>query len=60
MITMEERAALEKEIREQIQAERRAVKMEWRRHNKESVRRSNQKYRAKVRAAKEGATHGSE
>ncbi|MDR1003197.1 MAG: hypothetical protein LBL82_08020 [Oscillospiraceae bacterium] len=55
MATTEERAAIEKEIREQIQAERRAVKKEWRRTHKESVRRSNQKYRAKLKAEKERA-----
>jgi hypothetical protein len=58
MATAEERAALEKEIREQILTERRAAKKEWRRTHKDSIRRSNQKYRAKLKAKKERAEVG--
>lgn len=51
-ISVEERAQIEKEIREQIQAERRVQKAEWRRNNKDKIRAHNQKYYAKLKAAK--------
>ena len=53
-MTDAERIEFEKEIRHKILIERRAAKAEWRRNNKESIRRSNQKYRAKKKAEKEG------
>lgn len=53
-MTEEERIEFEKEIRHKILMERRAAKAEWRRKNKESIRRSNQKYYAKLKARKEG------
>lgn len=53
-MTEEEKVEFEKEIRHQVLMERRAAKAEWRRKNKESIRRSNQKYYAKLKARKEG------
>jgi len=53
-MTEEEKVEFEKEIRHKILMERRAAKAEWRRKNKESIRRSNQKYYAKLKARKEG------
>ena len=53
-MTDAEKIEFEKEIRHKILMERRAAKAEWRRNNKESVKRSNQKYRAKKKAEKEG------
>ena len=52
-MTEEEKIEFEKEIRHKILMERRAAKAEWRRKNKESIRRSNQKYYAKLKARKE-------
>ena len=53
-MTEEEKVEFEKEIRHKILMERRAAKAEWRRKNKESIRRSNQKYYAKLKARQEG------
>ena len=53
-MTEEEKVEFEKEIRHKILMERRAAKAEWRRKNKESIRRSNPKYYAKLKARKEG------
>lgn len=53
-MTDPEKIDFEKEIRQKILMERRAAKAEWRRRNKESIQRSNQKYRAKKKAEKEG------
>jgi len=53
-MTDAEKIEFEKEIRHKILMERRAAKAEWRRKNKESIRRSNQKYRAKKKAEKAG------
>ena len=52
-MTDEERIEFKKEIRHKILMERRAAKAEWRRKNKESIRRSNQKYYAKKKAERE-------
>ena len=43
-MTDQEKIDFEKEIRQKILMERRAAKAEWRRKNKESIRRSNLKY----------------
>lgn len=43
-MTDQEKADFEKAIREQVLMERRAYQAEWRRKNKESIRRSNKKY----------------
>lgn len=53
-MTEEEKVEFEKEIRHKVLMERRAAKAEWRRKNKESIRRSNQQYYAKLKARKEG------
>lgn len=53
-MTDQEKIDFEKEIRQKILMERRAAKAEWRRKNKESILRSNLKYRAKKKAEKEG------
>lgn len=53
-MTEAEKIEFEKEIRHKILLERRAAKAEWRRNNKESIRKSNQKYYAKKKAEKEG------
>lgn len=53
-MTEQEKIEFEKEIRQRILMERRAAKSEWRRNHKENIKRSNQKYRAKLKAAKEG------
>ena len=53
-MTEEEKVEFEKEIRHKVLMERRAAKAEWRRKNKESIRRSNQKYYAKLKARTEG------
>lgn len=53
-MTEAEKIQFEQEIRHKILMERRAAKDEWRRRNKESIRRSNQKYYAKLKARKEG------
>ena len=52
-MTEAEKIEFEKEIRHKILLERRAAKSEWRRNNKESIRKSNQKYYAKKKAARE-------
>lgn len=52
-MTEAEKIEFEKEIRHKILLERRAAKAEWRRNNKESIRRSNQKYYAKKKAERE-------
>lgn len=49
-MTEQEKADFEKAIREKVLMERRAYKAEWRRKNKDSVQRSNQKYYAKKKA----------
>lgn len=49
-MTEQEKIEFEKEIRQNILMERRAYKSEWRRNNKESIRKSNQKYYAKKKA----------
>lgn len=49
-----EKIEFEKEIRHKVLMERRAAKAEWRRKNKESIRKSNQKYYAKKKAEKQG------
>lgn len=59
-MTEEEKVEFEKEIRHQVLMERRAAKAEWRRKNKESIRRSNQKYYAKLKARKEGGVQAHE
>lgn len=53
-MTEKEKKEFEKEIRQKVLMERRAAKAEWRRKNKESIRRSNQKYYAKKKAEKRG------
>ena len=52
-MTEAEKIEFEKEIRQKVLMERRAAKAEWRRKNKESIKRSNQKYYAKKKAEKE-------
>lgn len=52
-MTEQEKIEHEKEIRHKILMEQRERKAEWRRNNKESVRRSNQKYYAKKKAERE-------
>lgn len=59
-VSEEERAQIEKEVREQVLVERRAAKAEWRRNNKDKIRASNQKYRAKLKAAKLQGEEGTE
>ena len=53
-MTEAEKIEFEKEIRHKILLERRAAKAEWRRNNKESIRKSNQKYYAKKRQKERG------
>lgn len=53
-MTEAEKIQFEQEIRHKILMERRAAKAEWRRKNKESIRRSNQKYYEKMKRKKEG------
>ena len=53
-MTEQEKIEFEKEIRQKVLMEQRAAKAEWRKHNKESIRKSNQKYYAKKKAEKEG------
>lgn len=52
-MTEQEKIVYEKEIRYKILMEQRERKAEWRRNNKESVRRSNRKYYLKKKAEKE-------
>lgn len=52
-MTEQEKADFEKEIRQKILMERRAYKADWRRKNKESIKRSNQKYYEKIKTRKE-------
>ncbi len=54
-MTEQEKLEFEKEIRQKVLMERRAAKAEWRRKNKESIKRSNQKYYAKKKAERKGA-----
>lgn len=54
-MTESEKIEFEKEIRQKVLMERRAAKAEWRRKNKKSIKRSNQKYYAKKKAEKERA-----
>ena len=49
-MTDQEKADFEKAIREKALMERRAYQAEWRRKNKESIRRSNKKYYEKIKA----------
>lgn len=56
-MTEQEKIEHEKEIRHKILMEQRERKAEWRRNNKESVRRSNQKYYAKKKAEREVRKH---
>ena len=51
-MTEQEKADFEKEIRQKILMERRAYKADWRRKNKESIKRSNQKYYEKQKRIK--------
>lgn len=53
-MTEQEKIEFEEEIRHKILMEQRERKAEWRRKNKESVRRSNQKHYAKKKAEREG------
>lgn len=53
-MTEAEKIEFEKEIRHKILMERRAYKTEWRRKNKDKIKRSNEKYYAKKKAEKEG------
>lgn len=53
-MTEAEKIQFEQEIRHKILMERRAAKAEWRRKNKESIRRSNQKYYEKMKRKKRG------
>lgn len=57
-MTEAEKIEFEKEIRHKILLERRAAKAEWRRNNKESIRKSNQKYYAKKKAEREREREG--
>lgn len=52
-MTEQEKLEFEKEIRQKVLMERRAAKAEWRRKNKESIKRSNQKYYAKKKSRTE-------
>ena len=56
-MTEQEKIEHEKEIRHKILMEQRERKAEWRRNNKESVRRSNQKYYAKLKREREVRKH---
>ena len=56
-MTEQEKIEHEKEIRHKILMEQRERKAEWRRNNKESVWRSNQKYYAKKKAEREVRKH---
>lgn len=56
-MTEQEKIEHEKEILHKILMEQRERKAEWRRNNKESVRRSNQKYYAKKKAEREARKH---
>ena len=57
-MTEQEKVDFEKAIREKIIMERRAYKAEWRRKNKDSVKRSNEKYYAKKKANQANAQGG--
>ena len=59
-MTEQEKIEFEKEIRQKVLMERRAAKAEWRRKNKESIKRSNQKYYAKKKAERKGAAENDE
>lgn len=59
-MTEQEKLEFEKEIRQKVLMERRAAKAEWRRQNKESIKRSNQKYYAKKKAERKGAAENDE
>ena len=56
-MTEKEKSEFELEIRRKILMERREYKAEWRRNNKESIKRSNEKYRAKKKAEAEAHGH---
>ena len=51
-MTDQEKADFEKAIREKVLMERRAYKAEWRRKNKDKIKRSNQKYYEKRKQSK--------
>ena len=53
MITQKERELLRQEILEEILAEKRAYKMEWRAKNKDKVKASNRRYYEKKKAQAE-------
>ena len=53
MITEKERELLRQEILEEILAEKRAYKMEWRAKNKDKVKKSNRRYYEKKKAQTE-------
>ena len=53
MITEKERELLRQEILEEILAEKRAYKMEWRAKNKDKVKQSNRRYYEKKKAQAE-------
>lgn len=55
-MTEQEKIEFEKEIRQKVLMERRAAKAEWRKNNKESIRKSNQKYYRKKKAERQGVT----
>ena len=58
MISEKEKQEIEKAVLERIAAERRAYKKAWREKNRESVKRSNDKYYAKKKAERdEGNSH---
>ena len=42
------------QIRQKVLMEQRAAKAEWRKNNKESIRKSNQKYYRKKKAERQG------
>lgn len=53
-MTEQEKIEFEKEIRQKVLMEQRAAKAEWRKNNKESIRKSNQKYYRKKKAERQG------
>ena len=53
MMTDYEKAEFEKAIRELVRQEQRAYKAKWRSTHKENIKRSNEKYRAKLKALRE-------
>ena len=53
MITEKEREVLRQEFKEELLAEKRAYKMEWRAKNKDKVKESNRKYYEKKKALQE-------